>query len=168
MAKLRQSMEMVDLSLPEDDALLAAAGRVALAHAQLELMLRMVVKSLSGLTVREALDATRDHKSWELRKEIKGLVNQKTRSKETRLKVRADLGKCKSLSDRRNELLHNAWGIAEDGSVVANGPTHAWGEAPSAGDLNALAKEITAQVTALNDARLKGFIRDIGAETPSK
>ncbi len=42
----------VILELPGDDQLLMAAGRVALAHGQLELMLRMVVKSLSGLTVR--------------------------------------------------------------------------------------------------------------------
>lgn len=79
----------------------------------------------------------------------------------------AALGNCKSLADRRNEILHNAWGIAEDGSVVAKGPTHAWGDAPSAADLNELAKEITAQVNALNDARLKGFIREIAAEAPS-
>ena len=167
MAKLRQLMDLVDLSLPEDDALLAAAGRVALAHGQLELMLRMVVKSLSGLTAREALDATRGHKAWQLRDEIKGLVKEKTKNRATRLRIGSALGKCKELSDRRNEMLHNAWGIDESGSIVVKGPNHIWGKAATANDLDELAKEITAQVTELNNARLEGFIKDIWEESPS-
>ncbi len=53
-------MGIVDLSLPEDPALLEAAGRVALAHGQLELILRMTIKTLAGLSVDEALNATQN------------------------------------------------------------------------------------------------------------
>ena len=42
-------MGNVVLDLPGDNALLEAAGRVALMHGQLELMLRMTVKTLTGL-----------------------------------------------------------------------------------------------------------------------
>lgn len=151
----------VTLELPGDDHLLMAAGRVALAHGQLELMLRMVVKSLSGLTVAKALDATREHKNWQLREEIKKLISQKTKDRSLRLKAGALLGRCKHLSDRRNELLHNAWSIGQDGSVLVKGADHAWGRAASAKDLDKLAVQIVELVAKLNHARLKGFIYEL-------
>ena len=161
MAKLRASMGMVELSLPGDAELLEAAGRVALAHGQLELMLRMTIKTLSGLTVDEALNATEKTKNWELRKEILKLFNRKTTDPAIRLKLKAILGKCEQLSEERNRLLHNAWALSSDGSVVMKGNRHAWGPAVSAADLNNLATEIAAVVTTLNDARLRGFIREV-------
>jgi len=39
---------MVSLAIPTDVELLQAAGRVAFAHGQLEQILRMTVKNLSG------------------------------------------------------------------------------------------------------------------------
>src|SRR3569833_64039 len=159
MAKLRASMGYVELSLPDAPGLLEAAGRVALAHVQLELMLRMTLKTISGLSVKDALDATQNTKSWELRKLIVGLFKEKTADKTRRLELAAILGRCEKLSGKRNHLLHNAWAISHDGSIVAKGINHAWGQAATATDLNQLAQEIGNEVNALNQARLNGFIR---------
>src|SRR5438445_745732 len=109
MALMRASIGSVDLSLPSIPGLLEAAGRVALAHGQLELMLRMTIKTLGNVKVKEALDATASSKNWELRKQIISLFNGKTKDPALRLKLRAILGACERLSDKRNRLLHNAW-----------------------------------------------------------
>lgn len=69
----------VVLNLPGDEETLAAAGAVVLSHEQLELTLRMTIKTLSGLNVKEALNATDDLKNWQLRNEVKRLFKNHTR-----------------------------------------------------------------------------------------
>jgi hypothetical protein len=135
--------------------------RVALAHGQLELMLRMTIKTLAGLTVQEALDATRNLRNWELRKNIKKLFNDKTRDQHLRLKLQAILGKCEYLSQERNKLIHNTWGLDRDGSVLMQGDDHAWGPAPTPSDLADLASAISEVVNTLNQERLRGFIHRV-------
>jgi hypothetical protein len=161
-------MGHVNLALPGDGELLKAAGRVALAHGQLELMLRMTIKSLSGLTVREALDATQRTKNWELRDEILRLFKGKTPDPTLRLKLKAILGRCEHVSDDRNRLLHNAWALAADGSVVMKGDNHAWGPAATVSDLDALAEDITSIVNELNEVRLSGFIHSVCTQKKGK
>jgi hypothetical protein len=151
-------MSSINLSLPEDLDLLEAAGRVALAHGQLELMLRMTIKTLAGLSIEEALSATQSGKNWELRRDTVALFNGKTKDISLRLKLRAIVGKCERLSNERNRLLHNAWELAADGSVVTTGPNHAWGHAATPDDLRKLASEISNVVATLNRERLEGFI----------
>jgi hypothetical protein len=161
-------MGHVNLALPGDGELLKAAGRVALAHGQLELMLRMTIKSLSGLTVREALDATQRTKNWELRHEILRLFNGKTADPTLRLKLKAILGRCEQVSDDRNRLLHNAWALAADGSVVMKGDKHAWGPAATVSDLDTLAEDIASIVNELNEVRLSGFIHSVCIQKKTK
>lgn len=161
MTTLRASMGHVALDFPGDHALLEAAGKVALAHGQLELMLRMTIKTLSGFSVQDALDATAKSKNWELRRDIEKLFRKKTKDTQLQLKLKALLNPCEKLSEKRNMVLHNAWAIAPDGSVVTKGDKHAWGPAPNADDLAKLASEINKYVELLNDARLTGFIADV-------
>ena len=161
MANMRQSLGSVNLALPNDPELLKAAGAVGLAHGQLELMLRMTVKSLSGLTIEQALDATEDAKNWELRRQIERLFKQKTTNEVLRLRIKAILKNCERLSAQRNKLLHNAWAISEDGSIVTQGEKHAWGPAATVDDLQQLAHDIYGLVSELNDARLRGFIKEL-------
>jgi hypothetical protein len=46
------------LDLPENLDLLAAVGKVAIRHGQLDHVLRMTVKTITRITIREALGAT--------------------------------------------------------------------------------------------------------------
>lgn len=164
MTQLRASMGSVALNLPDDAEVLISAGSLALAHGQLELMLRMTIKSLSGLSVREALNATERMKNSDLRKQIDQLFRDKTQDKTLRLKLRAILQECENASDKRNRLLHNAWALGEDGSVVTKGPEHAWGPAPTSEEIMQMANEIGALTETLNRARLEGFIREVCTE----
>lgn len=154
----------VQLELPGNDLLLTAAGRVALAHGQLEQTLRMTFKTLSNLTVKQALDATAGMKNWELRNEASKLFKQHTVDHVLRAKFRALIGECERLSEQRNTLIHNAWAIAEDGSIVVKSKSHRWTKAPSADDLNGLAEDISDLVIRLNEARLRGFIHEVTEE----
>lgn len=160
-------MGHVTLDFPGDQALLEAAGKVSLAHGQLELMLRMTIKPLSGFSVQDALDATAKNKNWELRRDIERLFRKKTKDVQMHLKLKSLLNPCERLSEQRNKLLHNAWAIAQDGSVVTKGERHAWGPAPTAHDLTELASEIKRYVGLLNEARLTGFISEVCQSEPT-
>jgi len=128
----------------------------------------MTYKTLSNLAVKEALDATAGMKNWQLRDETKKLFNQHTRDRVLRARLQAILGECRRLSERRNDLIHNAWAIAGDGSAVVKSPDHQWMPAPTSEDLNQLALEITELTERLNRERLHGFIQDVVSAAFSK
>lgn len=161
MVQLRASMGYVDLQLPEIPGLLEAAGGVALAHGQLELMLRMTIKTLANVSVLEALQATEKKKAWQLREDILKLFRSKTTDAQLRVRLEAMMNRCEKLSAERNRLLHNAWAISPDGSVVTKGETHAWGPAATVESLNECAAAIGKVVEELNVERLRGFIRAV-------
>ena len=77
------------------------------------------------------------------------------------MKMKAALGRCEDLSERRNRLLHNAIAIMPDGSLAVQGASHAWGPAPTVTELEALVTEIAEQVEVLNQERLRGFIHEV-------
>lgn len=151
---------MVSLAIPTDAELLQAAGRVALAHGQLEQILRMTVKSLSGLSIQETLDATAEMKSYQLREKIKKLFKQESCDESQKTKLDAILNKTKRLSDKRNHLIHRPWAKDGQGQWVVKEDDHAWGQPPSAQVLNQLADEIFQAAVELNTARLNGFIKE--------
>lgn len=159
---------MVSLEIPTDAELLKAAGRVALAHGQMEYVLRMTVKSLSGLSVQEALDATATMKMSELRERIKKLFKEKSCGESEKTKLDALLNKCKRLSDKRNSLIHRPWAKDSNGKWVVKEEDHAWGQPPSIDELNQLATDIYNATVELNTARLYGFIKGVCSGTGTK
>ena len=157
---------IVFMKLPGDDLLLAAAGKVALTHGQLEMTLRMTIKTLSRLSVREAMNATRGLKNWKLREETNKLFKHYTRDPVLRTRMNAILGNCKRLSEKRNQFIHQLWALDQDGSVVVKGSEDVWGPPPSVDDLTALAEEISTQAKGLNWERLNGFIGEVVKTAP--
>lgn len=156
----RKNVSMISLELPKDPNLLQAIGRVALAHGQLEHILCMTVKILSGLSVQEALDATSTIGVYDLRKKIKKLFRQKSDDEAARIKLDALLGKAGRLSNKRNRLIHRPWAKDTHGSYVVKEEDHVWGPPPSAEELNQLAEDIWKIMVELNTARLKGFVKE--------
>lgn len=75
--------------------------------------------------------------------------------------MKAILGRCERLSRDRNRLLHNAWAIAPDGSIVTKGDKHAWGPAATLDELQSLTQDISDEVANLNQQRLSGFIKEV-------
>lgn len=157
----QRNVSMISLELPEDPKLLQAIGRVAVAHGQLEHILRMTIKVLSGLSVQEALDATSTMRVYDLRKKIKKLFEQKSHDEVAKTKLDALLNKAEQLSKKRNRLIHRPWAKDAHGKWVVKEEDHDWGPPPSAEELNQLAEGIWKNMIELNTARRKGFIKEV-------
>ena len=65
------------LVMPEDSELMAAVGAASVRHGQLDHVLRLTVKTILGLSPREALLATDRQTSSELRKRVRLLAKQR-------------------------------------------------------------------------------------------
>ena len=68
---------MIIGSLPQNPEIRAAIGAVAVRHGQLDYALRMTVKSISGIGMEPALDATEGMSSHELRRLIRKMARKK-------------------------------------------------------------------------------------------
>ena len=149
---------MISFHVPADQALLAAVGEVALRHEHLNYILRMTIKSLTGLRIDEAIDATSYDGTRQLRERIRKLAKQRLGEGEPLLKLLAILERCRRVSDRRNEQIHSLWAKELDGEPMRTNSDNGWVPLSSTEDLLALAKETEALTTELNSARLDGFI----------
>ena len=64
------------LAMPQHPGLIEALGRLAIAHTHLELILRYTVKTVGGLSITEALDATRGERISDVRGRVRKLFLQ--------------------------------------------------------------------------------------------
>ena len=110
---------MITFHVPEDKALLAAFGEVALRHEHLNHILRMTIKTLAKLRPQEALDATAYDGSRQLRERIRKLARPRLGEGEALLKLEAILERCRRVTERRNELTHGIWAKELDGEPNA-------------------------------------------------
>ena len=95
--------------MPEDQALLAAFGEIALRHEHMNHILKMTIKTLAGITPAEALAATKYESSRQLRDRIKRLARKTLGEGATLLKLQALVHTCEALTEKRNNLVHGFW-----------------------------------------------------------
>ena len=150
---------MITLQIPEDEQVLAAVGTISIRHGQLDYILRMTVKSLLGLSIHEALDATARQGSFDLRKRIRALAKQKFGESETLVKLDALLERARRATESRNEFLHSLWAYELDGKPVIRDDDHSFRPAPTINELREAATELATITTELNEARLEGFLK---------
>src|SRR6185295_20285174 len=100
------STEMLRLRLPTDPGLLAAAGRVALAHGELQHVLRMMIKSISNYTVQKALDETQNTNMSTLRRWIEERFGRQIETDAIKQQMHELLERTREISKRRNEAIH--------------------------------------------------------------
>ena len=151
---------MITLGIPTDPAILAAVGKIALRHGQLDYLLRMTVKSILSLSIREALDATERQGSRELRERVRKLAKQKFGEGDTFVRLDALINRARRATNRRNELVHNLWAQDLDHNPVIRDDDHTFRPAPQLTELDAVADELTTVASELNDARLNGFLKE--------
>ena len=149
---------MITFHVPEDKALLAAFGEVALRHEHLNHILRMTIKTLARLRPHEAFDATAYDGSRQLRERIRKLARQRLGEGEPLLKLEAILERCRRVTERRNELTHGIWAKELDGEPMRKGSDQNWYPLPTLDELKALANQIWLLSDELNTARLDGFL----------
>lgn len=145
---------------PTDERILKAVGLVAIAHGHLEYILRMTVRTLTGMTVSDALDATQYASMRELRDNVKKLFRKKTEDAELRLRMNALLRQAERLTEKRNKLIHRTWGESPDGQLLIKGDDHVFGPPPTPAELETLTDEIYALIRQINHERMSGFINE--------
>ncbi|MDA8257429.1 MAG: hypothetical protein M0Z99_17675 [Betaproteobacteria bacterium] len=158
--------KMMMFHVPEDKELLAAYGELSLRHEHLTHILRMTIKTLAGLDVSEALDATVYDGAARLRERIKVLARQRLGEGPALLKLQAILEQCKRATERRNDHIHSVWGKELDGEPFRRGVDHSWQPLPTVEELKTLGQKISVLTNTLNDARLTGFLAEALAKRP--
>lgn len=152
---------MHEFAIPRQPGLLEALGRLAIAHTHLELILRYTVKTLSQMSVTEALDATSRDRISEVRSRIKRLFREMKPFPSEEAKLDALLGASSRLSQSRNDYLHSAWSETESGEALLKQENHQLGPAPSIAQIEQITSEILELTKNINQSRLHGFIHDV-------
>ena len=151
---------MIHFSLPDDPALLAAVGKVAIRHGQLDFVLRRTIKSIENLTIAQGDDATAGQGSAELRRRVRKLARRKLGEGRALLLLEALLTRAGRATRRRNELLHGLWVAELDAKAMVLRDDGSSAEVPRVPELEGLVDELTAIANELNDARLVGFLKE--------
>ena len=147
--------------IPEDPELLKALGTVSVCHAHLDYILKMLIKTLAGLSIEDALDATARDGSALLRDRARKLAKMKLGEGEPLLLLQAILERCGRATAQRNELIHNVI-ISEIDSdeAVMQTADRKRKPLPAISDLDSLASELIALRGEINAARLDGFLSE--------
>jgi hypothetical protein len=148
---------MIVLHVPEDKGLLAAYGELAIVHEHLNHILRMTIKSLAQVSVDDALDATKNDGSSQLRDRIKKLARQKLGEGVALIKLQAILARCKCATDKRNEFIHSICAKEIDGEPHTQAD-RIRKPLPTISELKDLINKLSLLAQELNEARLEGFL----------
>lgn len=144
--------------VPQDRALLAAFGEVALRHEHMNHILKMTIKTLARITPAEALAATEHESSRQLRERVRKLARNELGEGGALLKLQALVNTCGALTERRNGLVHGLWAKELDGEAHIRDARGSERLLPSVEELLALASELEAHTQHLNRERLEGFL----------
>jgi len=152
------STKFVGFHVPKDQALLAAFGEIALRHEHMNRILQMTIKSLAGITLSEALAATKYESSRQLRDRIKRLGRKTLGEGAALLKLQALVHTCEALTEKRNNLVHGFWAKQLDGEAHISDAFGNQRPLPTVDELRALAKQIESHTQHLNFERRRGFL----------
>jgi len=153
------SARMITFHVPSDERLLAAFGEVALRHEHMNHILKMTIKSLTGVTPGEALAATMFESSAQLRERVRKIARKRLGEGAALVKLQAILANCRRLTERRNELVHGLWAQELDGEAHVRDGYGATKPPPTVEELRTLARELEQLTGHLNLERLEGFLK---------
>ena len=157
-------MSTTPWAFPHQPSLQAALGRLAIAHTQLELILRYCVKVLAELDIHAALDATDGERISDLRERVRRLFKERRPTEVEKNNLDALLGRTKRFSEQRNTYLHSVFSATPEGEAIMKGADHRWGPAASESAIDEVTIEILRLAKEINDARLDGgFIQQVVA-----
>jgi hypothetical protein len=137
---------------------LSAIGKVAVRHGQLDYALRMMVRTLTGVSIDDALAATEGTMSRDLRQRVRQLALKKFGDGTVLIRIDALLQRASAATQRRNELLHGLWVNELDGEPMFRNKGAAFERSPRIKDLTSVADALAKIRDDFNEARLHGFI----------
>ena len=87
-----------DLTIPTHPELIGALGRLAMAYIHLDIVLKYTFKTLSGMSVKDALDQMQKNRTSFVRKRIRRLFSDKQPDPEDLAQLEALLDDAKTVS----------------------------------------------------------------------
>jgi hypothetical protein len=158
--------------IPEDGEFLQAVAQVTICHAHFDCSLRMCIRSLAGLRIEEARDATLRQGSRMPSDRVRKLALMRLGEGPPLLKLQALLKRGGDLTEQRNSLTHYIIGRGLIGNI-ANAfpakqlqPDHSWASLPSTAEVSKLAESLTALANELNHARINGWLAEALKKRP--
>jgi len=151
---------IIKFHVPSDQRLLAAFGEVALRHEHMNYVLKMTIKSLTGVTPTEAVAATRFESSKQLRDRVSKIARKKLGDGAVLIKLQAMLAECQRLTEKRNDLVHGLWAQELFGEAHIRDAHGATRPLPTAEELHDLARALKHHSDRLNQARLEGLLSE--------
>lgn len=151
--------KMITLETPDDTELLAAVGKVALRSSLLDLVMKMTIVIITGMSVDDALCATARTPSRELRKRVRKLAKDRLGEGRALIELEAILSQAEKAIEDRNSLIHSDWVHDEDGKPIVQDPLKGHRPVPTVEELEELAAQIRQIYLRLNTSRLKGSLK---------
>jgi hypothetical protein len=148
-----EQTRIVSFHVPEDPDLQAAIGRVSILHARLDYVLRLTIKSISGMPLGEAMDATQMDSSRELRRRVGKWGRRRFGESEALITLQAHLQRCQRVSQRRNDLLHSLYAKPIDGEPMVFNRDRQPKPLPSLQEVAEIEYELQALCDEMNGAR---------------
>lgn len=158
---------MITFHVPSDQRLLAAFGEVALRHEHMNHVLKMTIKSLTGVTPAEALAATAFESSAQLRERVRKIARKRLGDGAPLVRLQAMLAECKRLTEKRNDLVHGLWAQEIDGEAHVRDALGGTRPLPTVEELKELARELEQHTGRLNFERLEGFLLEALQSSPN-
>jgi hypothetical protein len=144
-----------------DDEILRALGRVAARHGFLNHVLIRTIKTLARMSIQEADTKFARYGNARLRELVEKHASQRLGEQaEATVKLLALLAEAKSVTEKRNLVVHALWArdMDSDERILIDGGSNL--APPTATEIDQLATEILAVATTINNARLRGFLHE--------
>src|SRR5690348_11865036 len=131
------SAKMVVFHVPKSAQFQRVVGRIAIRHAHLDYVLRMMIKSLTRVSVDEGLDATRYESSSFLRDRIRKIARKELGDGPNLVKVQALVERAGRCTTKRNRLMHSivARDLDEEHKPMYRDEDEGWKPLPKIKDL---------------------------------
>jgi hypothetical protein len=146
------------LRLPHDLLLVASVGRVAIAGAKLEYILRLTIKTIAGLALSKARADTKGKTFGPLRAKLQKIAKTHIADEDARTKLDEILTRAGDAVERRNRLIHDISYYTKQGKFLLkedNNPARLY---PTKTEINTIANDLLKIAKELNGARKSGFI----------
>jgi len=153
------------LAVPNDPDVLAEIAQISICHGQLDYVLKMVFRDLTGLEINEALDATHRQGSVDIRRRVRALARKRFGESQALAKLDALLTRAARVTEKRNATLHPLWAMRLDEGPVVRRDDHTW-ETPDLDQMRAVVDEFRILTAEILNARTEGFLKKAIGEHP--
>jgi hypothetical protein len=146
------------LALPTDPVVLQTVGQIAIAHSQLDYVMRLTIKTVTGKRLHESRHETRRKPSMVLREKVRKVVEAKLGPCAELEKLILFLDRVRQVTERRNRVIHDICYMSRDGTLLLKDDNTPAVTYPSNRELKNLLHDIRELASELNVARTRGYL----------